>query len=789
MQGLCAARRATSEDRMAEGTVSNYTHAQTSIRYAMAIAVGLVAFLALSLQPWLSKAAPVELQLNVTAVTGDVESDWTSVYYSTAEPLLLGNDGTPDRGGFHAFSLDAGSPLPEASAVAVGRTKLATAVHGVGGKDYALTIAQPDSIIRAYELPGLQQVGGVEFKALGDWSALCSWKSRTGNQYLYLFGKKQGVQYLVQSGEEHLEVVEIQSFPVPFEASGCAVSDSLAQIYLSTDDSSEVYTFALTESTNAPDIVTLGEADDDVTGLAVYVSGTYKKDYILVALEASIAVYSHEFELLGTLSLAGLEELEIQGLSVYQAALDKYQNGVVAFAAEAEDFKGFAVASLEGVLEDLGINPHTEYDPRHLRTCAKKSPICDECSGKGYCLNGSSESGQCQCFAGSTGDNCQEITCTNDCSGRGQCIGPNVCKCDAGWGGLACAFLVVEPSYETDTTGGLDGDDPAIWISPTDRDQSRIITTIKSEVGAGLGVFDLSGKLVQSFSAGEPNNVDVIYSFHAGNRTVDLAFAACREDDTLCLFEILANGTLTEIRGGIQPVVEDYTVYGSCVYRSRKSGKQYLFVNEKSARYLQYELTATSDGTLETTLVRDFQGGSGGQVEGCVTDEENGWLILGEEPSALWKYGAEPDASDEGELIAKVGDGKLYGDVEGVTLIQGATPDKGFIIVSCQGVSAYNIYRRAAPHDYVMTFTIGASADGQHDAVSNTDGVAAVGAALGGFSRGLLVAHDDANELPDGTTSAEATFKIVDLESVLGAEALRELNLLDEVDADWDPRA
>ena len=82
-----------------------------------------------------------------------------------------------------------------------------------------------------------------------------------------------------------------------------------------------------------------------------------------------------------------------------------------------------------------------------------------------------------------------------------------------------------------------------------------------------------------------------------------------------------SNGTLTEVPGGVQPVEEDYTVYGSCTYRSPTSGKQYLFVNEKSARYLQYELTSTKNGTLETTLVRDFTGGSGGQVEGCVTDE------------------------------------------------------------------------------------------------------------------------------------------------------------------------
>lgn len=237
-------------------------------------------------------------------------------------------------------------------------------------------------------------------------------------------------------------------------------------------------------------------------------------------------------------------------------------------------------------------------------------------------------------------------------------------------------------------------------------------------------------------------------------------------------------------------MVEGYTVYGSCTYRSPETGKQYLFVNEKSARYLQYELTSTANGTLQTALVRDFTGGAGGQVEGCVTDEENGWLFLGEEPSALWRYGAEPDSGEEGVRVAYVGDGTMHGEVEGVTLVVGDGPDKGFVIVSMQGVSAYGVYRRAEPHEYVATFTISASSDGQIDAVTNTDGVTAVGTALGTrFPHGLLVVHDDSNELPDGGTSDESSFKLVSLEKVLGSEALAELDLLDDVDASWDPRS
>ncbi len=91
---------------------------------------------------------------------------------------------------------------------------------------------------------------------------------------------------------------------------------------------------------------------------------------------------------------------------------------------------------------------------------------------------------------------------------------------------------MVRPVAETDANGE-DGDDPAIWVSPISKTDSRIITTTKSEVGAGFAVFDLNGTMIQTTTAGEPNNVDVIYGFQAGNRSVDLVYAACRADNTL----------------------------------------------------------------------------------------------------------------------------------------------------------------------------------------------------------------------------------------------------------------
>ncbi|KAI5865394.1 3-phytase [Durotheca rogersii] len=723
-----------------------------------------------------------EAELPISARSGEVESDWTAVFYDTAQPKLVGNDGGAGTGGFRVFGLNGEDLLSETKHEKPGRTKLVTTVYAVGGNDLIVTIAQPDSYFRLYDATTVQQVGEPLARTLGDWSALCSWRSQTsGQQYLYLFGKRQAVQFLLRKTSDSFEIVEIQTFETPIEASSCAVSFSARSVYFSGDDSPDVYTFNTTESTAAPNISVPGEADDDVTGLATYIG--LDSDYLLVALEDSVAVYDTSLALLGSMKLTGDDDIEVQGLSVYQAPTQKYPAGALVYAIESDAGAGFAVSSLEAAFVELGLELNTAYNPRK-KLCKPTDPVCAQCNSSGFCLGAEGvNEPSCACFAGFEGANCAAFTCRNDCSGHGECVGANTCQCDEGWGGLYCGFKVARPVAETDANGG-DGDDPAIWISPTDKSESRIITTTKSEVGAGLGVFDLSGKLLQTIPAEEPNNVDIIYNFQAGDRVIDLAYAACRADNTLCLFEMTADGTLKTIAGGIQPTKDDYDVYGSCVYRSRKTGKQYLFANAKTAEYLQFELSWVDDA-LQTTLVRNFTGGSGGQVEGCVSDEANGWVFIGEEPRALWRYGAEPDDdSSEGFLIGEVGDGKMFADVEGVTLVEGPSADKGFIIVSQQGVSAYNVYRRAAPHEYVETFTIYENSELGIDAVTNTDGVAAVGASLGAaFPDGLVVVHDDANEVPEGGTSDEASFKLVKLGDVLEAE------LLEEVDKNWDPRA
>ena len=155
-------------------------------------------------------ALATALELNISANTaGSVESDWTTTYYSHDTPLLIANDGGASTGGFHVYDVDAGTPLESTLDQFTGRTKLVQTIYGIGGKDYMVSIPQTTSTFSFYDLPGVERIDDVAFKALGDWSALCSWKSRSGNTYLFLFGKRQAVQFLARERDGAVEMVEV----------------------------------------------------------------------------------------------------------------------------------------------------------------------------------------------------------------------------------------------------------------------------------------------------------------------------------------------------------------------------------------------------------------------------------------------------------------------------------------------------------------------------------------------------------------------------------------------------
>ncbi|WP_167762019.1 phytase [Blastococcus sp. CT_GayMR19] len=328
---------------------------------------------------------------------------------------------------------------------------------------------------------------------------------------------------------------------------------------------------------------------------------------------------------------------------------------------------------------------------------------------------------------------------------------------------LSSASEVLSPNVaalvETDPVPhtGDAADDPAVWANPADPSMSAIVGTDKQ---GGMLVYDLTGRQLQYLPVGEMNNVDLrpaANGFTLGGSPVVLVVSGNRSDNTIRAF-VLDPDTrqLRDVAGdAIRP---DLEVYGSCLYRSATTRTVYAFVNSKEGEVEQWRLSDDGAGGVVGEQVRSFRVES--QVEGCVADDELGAFYLGEETTGIWKFGAEPDAGDAGELIAPVTEsGPLVGQVEGLTLAYG-DGGAGYLIASSQGDSSFAVFRREGDNGYVGSFRI--VPGGGIDGTDHTDGIDVVTAGLGpSFPSGVLVAQDGEN---DGEGQ---NFKLVPLEDVL----------------------
>jgi len=341
---------------------------------------------------------------------------------------------------------------------------------------------------------------------------------------------------------------------------------------------------------------------------------------------------------------------------------------------------------------------------------------------------------------------------------------------------------VVRVTATVETTpvrhGGDAADDPAIWVHPTDPALSLVLGDDKA---GGLLVYALDGTQLQEIDGTKHlNNVDLRYGFPLAGRfadgtehsKVDLAGVGNQTDKSLVFYKMNPAARRLEPAGSIGGL--GLVPYGSCMYRSAKTGRFHYFVNDRSGATQQWELRDDGKGGVAGTQVRSFKLGS--IVEGCVADDELGHFYIAEENVAIWKYGAEPESGDARVRVDKAGPGgHLKADIEGLAIYP-AADRTGYLLASSQGNNRFVIYTREGENRYVGTFEI---ADGKIDGCSDTDGIEVMSAPLGpAFPKGLFVAQDGSN--PGGNQN----YKLVPWESIAEkfTPPLR-------IDLGWNPRS
>ncbi|GHE37569.1 phytase [Sphingobacterium griseoflavum] len=312
--------------------------------------------------------------------------------------------------------------------------------------------------------------------------------------------------------------------------------------------------------------------------------------------------------------------------------------------------------------------------------------------------------------------------------------------------GLApVAENAVKPTVVTEQTA-FDTDDPAIWIHPTDPSQSLILGTDK-EVGGGLYLYDLSGKIVKKVTGLQrPNNVDIAYGLDINGKKVDIAITTERKAHKIRVFSLpdltpIDNGGIAIFEGERGEGEQDGM--GISIYTKKDSigSTIYAIVGRKngpSGTYLwQYKIGAGADGIVTAEVVRKFGTYSGKkEIEAIAVDNELGYVYYSDETVGVRKYYADPEKKDNTEL-AFFAQQDVKSDHEGIAIYK--TGDStGYILLSNQQNNSFVVYPREGSNGNSNSYT--KLADIPVSAIE-CDGADASSLNLGGkFPNGMLVA-------------------------------------------------
>lgn len=327
--------------------------------------------------------------------------------------------------------------------------------------------------------------------------------------------------------------------------------------------------------------------------------------------------------------------------------------------------------------------------------------------------------------------------------------------------GVGTPVLSSKETQSVATRSADAADDPEIWADPRDPNRVVIFGTDKQ---AGLYTYDLEGRITGFIPDGKLNNVDLRGGFatKSGERVLVAASDRGRMGAALYLMD---PDSLKLAPWGVVPL--DLTEpYGLCM--GRRAGGFLVIVNGTDGQVRQVRVEEGPDGKFKATEEKRF--GVATQTEGCVVDDEKGVLYLGEEGKGIWRFDLAPGAT-EGKLIATAPSAMLAPDVEGLTLLREGPVT--WLIASSQGDSSFAVWRVDGPEPLFKGRFSAVGGNGV-DPVTGTDGVAALGGAVGPYGEGLVVAQDDVDSDGEGQSAARArqNFKLIDWRAVKAALGL-----------------
>ena len=313
--------------------------------------------------------------------------------------------------------------------------------------------------------------------------------------------------------------------------------------------------------------------------------------------------------------------------------------------------------------------------------------------------------------------------------------------------GVTATVVAMNETAPMNGEGDL-ADDPAIWVNTSDPASSLILGTNKDE---GVYVYALDGGELQELPVGQVNNVDL-----RGN----IAVASNDSHNVISWFDINPE-TLAVSHIGNSPTGKEEP-YGICAGMSGETYK--AAVTFKDGTVQIWSATWETVNSLSPSLDRVVKLPS--QLEGCVFDDANNRLFVGEEAFGVWAVDLKDETAEPVVVDSIAAANGLVEDVEGMSLWIGDDADSGYLVVSAQAADRYVVYDRVPPFAPRGAFTIVDNEATGIGGVTHTDGLDISSAPLPGLPAGLLIVQDDANPVSE----INQNFKMVDWTAI--SEAL-----------------
>ncbi len=313
-------------------------------------------------------------------------------------------------------------------------------------------------------------------------------------------------------------------------------------------------------------------------------------------------------------------------------------------------------------------------------------------------------------------------------------------------------------------------DDPAIWLNKLNPDRSLVFGTDKR---SGIYTYNLKAEKIGYTEIGDINNIDVRTMNITDDDNKDIGsysfiFASNRTTNTLDIWAYKDTNIDKAVKDNNfeiskEPYINakaNMVVYGVCAGIDSRFGLIAFLTEDEGSKVQMWNY-----GPFGMTLLTTFNNGNATQSEGCVYDDENRTLFISEEQDRgilrAYKINNELDFSNP--IIIDNRSGNIDDDPEGVTVYKSSEKD-GYVIVSSQGDSSFNIYNRQEPYNYLGSFKVGSNKG--IDNVNDTDGIDVINFNLGyKYPMGLFVVQDGTN---DGKNKVKRqNFKYVSFADVL----------------------